>query len=52
MISPPEMRDFCADDGGGAEVEVIDASKIDEAYKRGLGSDVRYRLVIDNATLA
>ncbi|GAA2677649.1 NAD(P)-dependent alcohol dehydrogenase [Actinosynnema pretiosum subsp. pretiosum] len=47
-----EMLDFCAERGIGAEVEVIPASKINEAYERVMNSDVRYRFVIDNSTLA
>jgi uncharacterized zinc-type alcohol dehydrogenase-like protein len=46
-----EMLDFCAEHGIGAEVEVISADEIDEAYERVLSSDVRYRFVIDNATI-
>jgi alcohol dehydrogenase (NADP+) len=47
-----EMLDFCAEHGIGAEVEVIPADRINEAYQRVLASDVRYRFVIDIATLA
>lgn len=47
-----EMLDFCAEHGIGAEIEVIDAAQINEAYERVLASDVRYRFVIDSATLA
>ena len=47
-----EMLDFCAEHGIGAEIEVIPAEKINEAYERVLASDVRYRFVIDIATLA
>ena len=36
----------------GAETEVIGADQINEAYERVLASDVRYRFVIDTATLA
>ncbi|MFX1822101.1 NAD(P)-dependent alcohol dehydrogenase [Pseudarthrobacter sp. CC4] len=46
-----EMLDFCAEHGLGAEIEVIPAEKINEAYERVLASDVRYRFVIDTATL-
>ena len=46
-----EMLDFCAQHGIAAEVEVIAADKITEAYERVLASDVRYRFVIDAATL-
>ncbi|MDO5698075.1 MAG: NAD(P)-dependent alcohol dehydrogenase [Dermatophilus congolensis] len=47
-----EMLDFCAKHGIGAEVEVIDASYVNEAYDRVVGSDVRYRFVIDTSTFA
>ncbi|MGX1159480.1 putative zinc-type alcohol dehydrogenase-like protein [Arthrobacter sp. SLBN-100] len=46
-----EMLDFCAEHGLGAEIEVIPAEKINDAYERVLASDVRYRFVIDTATL-
>ncbi|MGY1636916.1 NAD(P)-dependent alcohol dehydrogenase [Geodermatophilus sp. SYSU D00742] len=46
-----EMLDFCAQHGIGAEVEVIPADRVNEAYERVLASDVRYRFVIDAATL-
>ena len=46
-----EMLDFCAEHGLGAEIELIPADKINEAYERVLASDVRYRFVIDIATL-
>ncbi|MFW3171213.1 NAD(P)-dependent alcohol dehydrogenase [Geodermatophilus sp. CPCC 206100] len=46
-----EMLDFCAEHGIGAEVEVISADRVNDAYERVLASDVRYRFVIDAATL-
>ncbi|MFF7640966.1 alcohol dehydrogenase catalytic domain-containing protein [Streptomyces canus] len=46
-----EMLDFCAEHGIGAEIEVIAASEINEAYERVVNSDVRYRFVIDTATI-
>jgi uncharacterized zinc-type alcohol dehydrogenase-like protein len=46
-----EMLDFCAEHHLGAEIEVIPASKINDAYERVLASDVRYRFVIDASTL-
>src|SRR3954451_5099795 len=46
-----EMLDFCAEHRIGADVEVIDADQVNEAYERVLASDVRYRFVIDVATL-
>jgi uncharacterized zinc-type alcohol dehydrogenase-like protein len=47
-----EMIDFCAAHGIGAEVEVIHADRIDEAFERLLKGNVRYRFVIDIATMA
>jgi uncharacterized zinc-type alcohol dehydrogenase-like protein len=46
-----EMLDFCAEHGLGAEIEVIPAEKINEAWDRVVASDVRYRFVIDTSTL-
>ncbi|MCL8011872.1 NAD(P)-dependent alcohol dehydrogenase [Streptomyces sp. AS02] len=46
-----EMLDFCAAHGFGAEIELIKADQINEAYERVLSSDVRYRFVIDTATI-
>jgi uncharacterized zinc-type alcohol dehydrogenase-like protein len=46
-----EMLDFCGEHGIGADVEVIPASRINEAWERVLASDVRYRFVIDTSTL-
>jgi uncharacterized zinc-type alcohol dehydrogenase-like protein len=46
-----EMLDFCAEHHLAADVELISADQINEAYERVLASDVRYRFVIDTATL-
>ncbi len=46
-----EMLDFCARHSLGAEIELIRADQINEAYERVLASDVRYRFVIDTATM-
>ncbi|WBO64185.1 NAD(P)-dependent alcohol dehydrogenase [Streptomyces camelliae] len=46
-----EMLDFCAEHGIGAEIELIRAEEVNEAYERVLASDVRYRFVIDTATI-
>ncbi|WP_395802171.1 NAD(P)-dependent alcohol dehydrogenase [Arthrobacter sp. FW306-04-A] len=46
-----EMIDFCAAKGIGAQVEVIDANSIDDAYDRLSRGDVRYRFVIDTSTI-
>ena len=51
LAETQEMLDFCAEHGIGSLVEVIDASQVNEAYERVLASDVRYRFVIDAATL-
>ncbi|SFO06698.1 uncharacterized zinc-type alcohol dehydrogenase-like protein [Streptomyces sp. cf124] len=47
-----EMLDFCAEHGIGAEIELIPAGKINEAFDRLLASDVRYRFVLDTSSLA
>jgi uncharacterized zinc-type alcohol dehydrogenase-like protein len=46
-----EMLDFCAEHGVAADVEVIQIQSINEAFERTLKSDVRYRFVIDMASL-
>jgi uncharacterized zinc-type alcohol dehydrogenase-like protein len=47
-----DMLDFCAEHGLAAEIEVIGAEQINEAYERVVASDVRYRFVIDVSTLS
>jgi uncharacterized zinc-type alcohol dehydrogenase-like protein len=47
-----EMLDFCAEHGIVADIEMIPIHQIDEAYDRMQRSDVKYRFVIDNSTLA
>jgi len=47
-----EMLDFCAERGIVSEIEMIPVQQIDTAYDRMQKSDVRYRFVIDNASLA
>jgi len=47
-----EMLDFCAQHGIVADIELIRADQINNAYERMLRGDVHYRFVIDNATLA
>jgi uncharacterized zinc-type alcohol dehydrogenase-like protein len=46
-----EMLEFCAKHGITCDVEMIDIQDINEAYERMLKSDVRYRFVIDIASL-
>jgi uncharacterized zinc-type alcohol dehydrogenase-like protein len=46
-----EMLDFCGEHNILSDVEVIDANYINEAYVRTIASDVKYRFVIDAATI-
>jgi uncharacterized zinc-type alcohol dehydrogenase-like protein len=46
-----EMLDFCAEHGITCDIEMIPIDKINEAYERMLKSDVKYRFVIDLASL-
>ncbi len=46
-----EMLDYCGTNDIVSDVEVIDMAYINEAYDRMLAGDVRYRFVIDMATL-
>jgi len=46
-----EMLDYCAEHGIVSDIEMIPMQKINEAYERMLKSDVKYRFVIDLATL-
>ena len=47
-----EMLDFCAEHGIVSDIEMIAARDIDAGYERMLKSDVKYRFVIDAATMA
>src|SRR4029077_6895128 len=46
-----EMLDFCADKGITADIEMIRIQQVNEAYERLLKNDVKYRFVIDMASL-
>ena len=46
-----EMLDFCGQHGITSDIEIIPIQKINEAYERMLRSDVKYRFVIDMASL-
>ena len=46
-----EMLDFCAEHGITATIEIIRVDEIDGADDRMQRSDVKYRFVIDSATL-
>ncbi|WP_234086364.1 NAD(P)-dependent alcohol dehydrogenase [Azonexus sp. R2A61] len=47
-----EMLDFCAERGIVSDIEMIRMDQINDAYERMLKSDVKYRFVIDMASLA
>ncbi|MDQ0421927.1 putative zinc-type alcohol dehydrogenase-like protein [Peteryoungia aggregata LMG 23059] len=47
-----EMLDFCGKHNITPEIEIIDIQDVNEAYERVIKSDVRYRFVIDIASLA
>ncbi len=51
MAETQEMLDFCAEHGIVADIELIDAASVETAYERMLKSDVKYRFVIDMASL-
>jgi alcohol dehydrogenase (NADP+) len=51
LAETQEMLDHCAQHGIVSDIEVIPIHKINEAYERVLKSDVRYRFVIDMASL-
>ena len=46
-----QMLDFCAKNNIVSDIETIAIQQIDEAYERMLKSDVKYRFVIDMASL-
>ena len=51
LAETQEMLDFCGANGITADVEIIPIQKVNEAYDRLLKSDVKYRFVIDMASL-
>jgi alcohol dehydrogenase (NADP+) len=51
LAETQELLDFCGEHGITADVEVIKIQDINEAYKRMLKSDVKYRFVIDMSSL-
>ncbi|MDQ0633389.1 putative zinc-type alcohol dehydrogenase-like protein [Arthrobacter pascens] len=46
-----EMLDFCAEHGVAADIEVVRADQLNEAYDRMVAGDVKYRFVLDTSTL-
>jgi uncharacterized zinc-type alcohol dehydrogenase-like protein len=51
MPETQEMLDYCAKKGITSDIEMIDIASINKAYERVVKSDVRYRFVIDMASL-
>ncbi|MBA8793461.1 putative zinc-type alcohol dehydrogenase-like protein [Friedmanniella endophytica] len=51
LAETQEMLDFCAEHGITATVEVIKADQVDDYYDKVVSGDVRYRAVIDTATI-
>ncbi|TKR29535.1 NAD(P)-dependent alcohol dehydrogenase [Luteimonas gilva] len=51
MAETQEMMDFCAEHGIVSDIETIAIQDVNQAYERMLKNDVRYRFVIDMATL-
>ncbi|MFD4839252.1 NAD(P)-dependent alcohol dehydrogenase [Achromobacter sp. NPDC058515] len=52
MEETQEMMDFCAEHGIVSDVEIVPIQSVNEAYERLLKNDVKYRFVIDMASLA
>jgi uncharacterized zinc-type alcohol dehydrogenase-like protein len=46
-----EMLDFCAEHGVAADIELVSAGELNEAFDRMIAGDVRYRFVLDASTL-
>jgi uncharacterized zinc-type alcohol dehydrogenase-like protein len=51
MAETQEMMDFCAEHNIVSDIEVVDMASINETYVRLAKNDVRYRFVIDMATM-
>jgi len=51
LAETQEMLDFCGKHGITSDIEIVPIQKINEAYERMLRSDVKYRFVIDMASL-
>lgn len=51
MAETQQMLDYCAEHKIVSDIEIIPIQKINEAYERVLKSDVRYRFVVDIASL-
>ena len=51
MAETQEMLEFCAERGIAADIELVQIADIETAFSRMLKQDVRYRFVIDMASL-
>ena len=51
LQEPQEVLEFCAHHGIGTQIEIIDIAELNHAYKQVEGGDVRFRYVIDMASL-
>lgn len=51
MAETQEMMDFCAEHNIVSDVEMVDMASINETFERLVKNDVRYRFVIDMATM-
>ena len=51
IVETQEMLDFCAENGIVSDIEMIQVQQIEEAYGRMQKGDVKYRFVIDNASI-
>ena len=51
IAATQEMLDFCGEHGITSDIEMIDIQNINQAYERMQKSDVKYRFVIDMASL-
>jgi alcohol dehydrogenase (NADP+) len=52
MVETQEMMDFCAEHGIVSDVEIVPIQSVNEAFDRLSKNDVKYRFVIDMASLA
>lgn len=51
LADTQEVLDFCAEHGIGPDIEIIPIQQINDAYKKVIKGDVRFRYVIDMASL-
>lgn len=51
IVETQEMLDFCAEHGIVADIEMIKADEVNEAYERMMKGDAKYRFVMDTSTL-